>query len=288
MIFNYNDYYDRIKDIRKRSIDALEMLEMEDHRLACELDDIENRTASLVLVGFSNTGKSSIAKMLTGDESIIIGEGITTEDVKSYPWNGVIVTDTPGIKTGLRPDHDKRTNEAIADSDMLIYVISDSLFGSEGGAYFRELAIDEQKAEEMILVVNKMMRESNENMPGNTPERQQTIINDIARVLSPLRPEDMYICFLDAKSYLDSVKEREFDPEEADALVEESGYNDFISVLNRFVDEKRYISQRTTELYQVDKVLEDALKSFDSESLTAGVVLLEEDQRSKKLRNQRI
>lgn len=45
-------------------------------------------TITIVFAGQYSAGKSSILKMLTGDESIEIGAGITTETTNVYYWNG--------------------------------------------------------------------------------------------------------------------------------------------------------------------------------------------------------
>ena len=65
-----------------------------------------NEKIHLVFVGQYSAGKSSIISMLTGRRDIKIGEGITTQKVTKYDWNGIEVIDTPGIHTELRPDHD--------------------------------------------------------------------------------------------------------------------------------------------------------------------------------------
>jgi predicted GTPase len=145
--------------------------------------------------------------MLTGDDSISIGAGITTQKAHSYEWKGLDVIDTPGIHTQLRPDHDAISYEAIANADMLVFVVTNELFDDFLASHFRKLAIDKDKAGEMILVVNKMERSS----LGNTPEQQSIISKDLEKVLKPYTPEQLNICFIDAESYLDSLNED--DPE---------------------------------------------------------------------------
>ena len=87
--------------------------------------------------------------------------------MQSYDWSGIEVTDTPGIHTEKRPDHDKLSYDAIASADMLVFVVTNELFDSNLAEHFRKLAIDQDKAGEMILVVNKMTRTAR----GNTPEQ---------------------------------------------------------------------------------------------------------------------
>ena len=94
--------------------------------------------------------------------------------------------------------------------------------------HFRRLAIDKDKAGEMILVVNKMDRAAK----GNTKEQQDIIREGLRDVLAPYTPEQLHLSFIDAQSYLDSVEKREGDPELADEFQQRSGYNEFIETLN--------------------------------------------------------
>ena len=189
-------------------------------------------TVTIVFAGQYSAGKSSILRMLTGDESIEIGAGITTETTNVYNWNGMEIIDTPGIRTELRPDHDEITYSAIAKADILVFVVTNELFDEHMGKHFRKLAIDKDKAGEMVLVVNKMERETD----GNTLTSQKIKRDDLAKVLVPYTPEQLNICFLDAESYLNGIKEANNDPEYSEELIQLSGYTQFISILNNFVE----------------------------------------------------
>lgn len=83
--------------------------------------------------------------------------------------------------------------------------------------------------------------------------------------------------FLDAKSYLESLDEREEDPEYADELLEQSGYAEFINTLNRFVKEKEIPSKLTTDLYVIDDCLEKAIKELQPKSTDTDIDALEEN-----------
>lgn len=232
----------------------------------------KNDAIRLVFAGQYSAGKSSILKMLTGRTDIAIGADITTQQAHTYDWNGIEVVDTPGIHTQLRPDHDEISYEAIASADMLVFVVTNELFDSYMASHFRKLAIDKDKAGEMILVVNKMDRTA----AGNTEEQQNIIREDLMKVLEPYTPEQLNLSFLDAESYLESEEEREEDPEIADELVERSGYAKFIETLNRFVEEKSIPSKLTTELYMIDEQLEKAIKELQPKSSDSDIDALEE------------
>lgn len=232
----------------------------------------KNDAIRLVFAGQYSAGKSSILKMLTGRTDIAIGADITTQQAHTYDWNGIEVVDTPGIHTQLRPDHDEISYEAIASADMLVFVVTNELFDSYMASHFRKLAIDKDKAGEMILVVNKMDRTA----AGNTEEQQNIIREDLMKVLEPYTPEQLNLSFLDAESYLESEEERAEDPEIADELVERSGYAKFIETLNRFVEEKSIPSKLTTELYMIDEQLEKAIKELQPKSSDSDIDALEE------------
>ena len=152
-------------------------------------------------------------------------------------------------------------------------MITNELFDDHLANHFRSLAIDKDKAGEMLLVVNKMERTSN----GNTEEQQNIIREDLRKVLAPYSPEELGISFIDAETYLDSIAERDNDPEFADELLERSGYNDFVEALNLFVKEKSLTSRLTTKLYEIDAQLEECIKEVQPKSLDEDVDALEEN-----------
>ena len=144
--------------------------------------------------------------------------------------------------------------------------------------HFRRLAIDKDKAGEMILVVNKMERAAK----GNTKEQQDIIREDLRAVLAPYSPEELHISFLDAQSYLDSVEERESDPELADELLARSGYTEFIDTLNAYVAEKTLTAKLTTDLYVLDNELDKTISDLTPGSEDADIDALEENLKQQR------
>ena len=241
----------------------------------------ENGTSDKVKIVFAgqySAGKSSIIKMLTGDDTIATGAKITTQETHTYEWNGLEIVDTPGVHTSLRPDHDEISYKAIAAADILVFVITNELFDSYMADHFRRLAIDKDKAGEMILVVNKMDRAAK----GNTKEQQDIIREDLRPVLAPYTPEQLHLSFIDAQSYLDSLEEREEDPELADELLARSGYNGFIDTLNSFVAEKTLTAKLTTDLYVLDNELDKAISDLTPGSEDADIDALEENLKQQR------
>jgi GTP-binding protein EngB required for normal cell division len=214
-----------------------------------------DKTVTVVFAGQYSAGKSTILKALTGREDIAIGADITTEKANTYEWEGLRVVDTPGIHTKIRPDHDDITYKAIANADLLVFVVTNELFDSHLAQHFRKLAIERDKAHEMMLVVNKMRRCAT----GNSREAQDVLREDLRRVLAPFTPEDFRTTFIDAEAALESKTES--DSVVARALWKISGIEQFTQALNQFVRDKGLASRYTTALYNLEQVLEEALAS---------------------------
>lgn len=219
----------------------------------------ESNSVRVAFVGPYSAGKSSIVKMLTGIEDIQIGADITTQEVTAYSWNGIEIVDTPGIHTELRPDHDELSYREIAEADIVVFVITNELFDSHLAKHFRKLAIDKDKASEMLLVVNKMGNTSE----GNTKEQQEILLEELRKVLIPYTPEQLQTSFLDAKSFLQSESMRGTNPGLAEILLNRSGYETFIDMLNRFVAEKGIMSKLTTKLYSIEHFLEKRIEELE-------------------------
>lgn len=264
----------KIAEFSQRSLQLKAKIQKMFSQAGMELDIRDNSTSSirLVFAGQYSAGKSSILKMLTGKTDIAIGAGITTQQAHTYNWNGLEVIDTPGIHTELRPDHDEISYEAIASADMLVFVVTNELFDAYIADHFRKLAIDKDKAGEMILVVNKMERAAD----GNSSAQRDIIREDLQKVLSPYTPEQLNLSFLDAESYLDGIAEQGNDAELAEELIERSGYSTFVETLNRFVDTKSLSSKLTTDLYMIDEQIEKAIKTLQPEALDSDIDALEE------------
>lgn len=212
-------------------------------------------TIVLVFAGQYGAGKSTILKVLTGRDDIEISGGITTKKTHIYDWDSIKVVDTPGIHTELLSDHDEITYRSIADADLLVFVVTNELFDSHLAEHFRKLAIDRDKAHEMMLVVNKMRRAAK----GNSPETQAVIYEDLRKVLTPFSPEDLRLTFIDAKAALESKTEN--DEEVANTLWRKSAIEPFTERLNAFVREKGLAGRYTTALYNLEQILQEALAS---------------------------
>lgn len=266
-IFSIAEWTAKSQELLKRVQELLSNIAFEANNMPQEVFE-SDKPMSLVFAGEYSAGKSTILKMLTGIDDIKVGEGITTQEVHSYNWNGIEVIDTPGIHTTLRPDHDEISYQAIANADMLVYVITQKLFDDVIGKNFRKLLFDKDKADEMILIVNQMAD------IGNTVENQEIKRIDLEKVTAPYMPAQLRTVFVDAESYLDSLSEK--DEEIAEELRMRSNYHTLITTLNAFVQEKGILSRMTTVLYRLIEILQKALDKYQPSTGDRDIDALEE------------
>ena len=226
----------------------------------------DNGKIKLVFVGQYSAGKSSLIKMLTG-EDVAIGVAITTQDSKAYEWNGLEIIDTPGIHTELRPDHDEKAYYQINHAALLVFVITHAGFSQRIGNHFRKLAMEQKRIDNMVLVVNKM----DYTARGNVPEQQQVIYEDLKKVTGSHDPKDLYLSFTDTASYFKALQEK--DDRKKSWRLEQSGYDTFIKNLNRFVEDKGLLQKINLPLYtiaaEIQKASSLSLSDKEKEDLRA-------------------
>lgn len=201
---------------------------------------------TIAFIGQYNAGKSTLIKALTGDSTVRISAEICTDEVTEYPWQDVVLVDTPGIYAG-KTDHDQKTLDRISKSDLLVFVVPNELFNPQGAAFFKKVAEEMQRVGQMVLMINKMSRES------GTPE---VLRPTILKVIDPYHPSDFYTCFIDADSYLKARYEQ--DEEEKEFLIGESNFNDFLGCLQKLIDKNKLSAKLATPLHRAVDMLEQA------------------------------
>ena len=77
--------------------------------------------------------------------------------------------------------------DQINNSAILIFVIINEGFDRIIGEHFRNLAITQKRADNMVLVVNKIGRTS----IGNTKEQQTVIAGDLMKVITSYKSNDL-------------------------------------------------------------------------------------------------
>lgn len=218
---------------------------------------------TIAFVGQYNAGKSTILRVLTGREDIVIDSDVCTDTVTAYDWKGVRLLDTPGVHAG-HPDHDERTYAIINRADLLVFVVTNELFDDTIGLHFRELAFNRQHARRMLLVVNKMGQD-----PG-TPEIKRP---DIERVTSPLTIGDFRCVFIDARSWLEA---QDADDDDRADLLEIANIGALTEALNGFIAERGLAGRLSAPLFTMRGIAEQAsaLLSTDFPQERAALELL--------------
>jgi len=218
---------------------------------------------TVAFVGQYNAGKSTILRVLTGREDIVIDSDVCTDAVTAYDWNGVCLLDTPGIHAGYQ-DHDEKTYAAIDRADLLVFVVTNELFDDTMGRHFRELAFARQHAQRMLLVVNKM---------GQDPGTPETKRGDVEKVTSPLSAADFKTVYVDARSWLEA---RGASFQDKADLLEIANVGSFISALNVFIAERGLTGRLSAPLFSMRGVAEQsrALLSTDFSEERAALELL--------------
>lgn len=210
----------------------------------------------IVFAGQYGAGKSTLLSIMTG-ENLAVGGGITTTECQSLEWQGIIITDTPGIHTQNRPDHDSITYEQLAKADLIVFVLTAEGFSDHLANHFRKLINEKGKGHEMMLVVNKMDRTAS----GNTIEQQRVLIDkDILPVIEPYSAEDMYTSFICTDWYNKAMAPKY--EKYREQLLEKSGMDAFYDNLNKFISDKGLLGASTTALYETEKTLSDIISNM--------------------------
>jgi predicted GTPase len=251
--FQFNAKSQKVNQLCQETIDILEnRTEDEVKKL---VDDFQNfwqeyqqhKKLSIAFIGQYNAGKSTLIKALTGDESVRISAEICTDKVTEYAWQDVLLLDTPGIYAG-NTEHDDITLERISKCDLLVFFVPNELFNPQGAAFFQTVANQMQRVGQMVLVVNKMSRES------GSP---QDLLSTITQVIEPYYPQQFYTCFIDADSYLKSQDPKYIKYQQS--LQTKSNFNDFLDSLQKLIQKNELSAKLVTPLHRSVDTLEKSL-----------------------------
>ena len=213
-------------------------------KLKNTLDEKEKESKLKIAVcGQYSSGKSSLLQALTGDGSIVIGQGVTTDSVKVYPWKDVLFADTPGIYAG-RPEHDALSLDYIRKADLLIYMITIQGFTREIGDNFKKL-IQGKYFEKTMLLMNKRNMEPAENEVNWRKDTSDFVGG--ADALAKL-----HFTIVDIEDYMTGEPE----------LVKDSHFEEFIQNLNRFIRERALTGKILSRINIVDAFLSAHIELF--------------------------
>ncbi len=82
---------------------------------------------SITLFGRTMAGKSTLMEILTRGNGASIGTGSqrTTRDVRTYSWNGLEVTDVPGVAAFEGAEDEELAFKAATQADLVLFLITD-------------------------------------------------------------------------------------------------------------------------------------------------------------------
>ena len=82
---------------------------------------------SITLFGRTMAGKSTLMEILTHGDGKFIGKGTqrTTRDVRRYEWNGLEITDVPGVCAFGGQRDEPLAFEAAKSADLILFLITD-------------------------------------------------------------------------------------------------------------------------------------------------------------------
>jgi len=204
-------------------------------KLKEQLDSaVSEKQIRIVFIGQYTAGKSTIIAALTANKEIRIDSDIATSVTADYSWNGVTLTDTPGLYTE-NPEHDTKTIEMIKKSDLLVYCITSDLFNQYTLQDFERWAFEVGYAGKMFLIVNKMSKEA-----GEYHDLVENYSKTLNRALVPHSVGEFSYSFIDAKGYKDGINDGDRE------LVEYSHFEDFIVQLNAFIQQKGLLGRLDT------------------------------------------
>lgn len=209
----------------------------------------KDEVLKIAVCGQYSAGKSTLLYALTDDKTIAIGQDVTTDTVKTYPWNGILLADTPGIYAG-RQEHDQTSLDYIQKADLLIYMITIQGFTREIGDNFKQLVMEKYLAKTMLLM-NKRNEEPAENEANWRKDTEEFLGN-------PSLLQNLKFTIVDIEDFLCGKKHNE--PE----LIAESHFSEFIDQLNAFIQEKGLLGKILSRSNIIDAFLSAYIENFST------------------------
>lgn len=96
-------------------------------QLNMDVKALSKSSFSITLFGRTMAGKSTLMEILTHGNGMSIGKGAqrTTRDVRTYSYNGMTITDVPGIAAFEGEEDEVVAFEAAKKSDLILFLITD-------------------------------------------------------------------------------------------------------------------------------------------------------------------
>ena len=269
--FDFAEKSRKLDEIKTKAFSVMERNEQYKSVKEKILSDLKDRNKEnqlcLTFVGQYSSGKSTIISALTGNDNIKIDSNISTDTTEKYQWRDVLLVDTPGLYTH-HPEHDAITEEAIKQSDILVYCLTYSLFDALLLKDFNKLAYERGYAGKMFLVVNKMDGEYG---------KYKELVNNYKKSLIKDLGDDRLNKF--PLSFIVAQWQRDSDPD----VRKESHFDDFISQLNNFVDKNgQMLKLLGPANVFIDNIQQGIIENNDSENREFFQIIDRVDRQFKK------
>ena len=125
---------------QKRNLNDFEKM---DRELKQDLNNLhkQQKEFSVLVFGRTMVGKSTLMEILTHGNGASIGNGSqrTTLDVRDYHWQGMKITDVPGIASFDGDEDDRLALDAAKAADLILFLISDDGVQQEEAKNLAEL-----------------------------------------------------------------------------------------------------------------------------------------------------
>ena len=214
----------------------------------------------VVLAGEYSTGKSSIIRAMTGDESVEIDADVKTNNAQIYDYSGFKIIDTPGLLTS-NDEHTRRAERAIESADVVIYCISANQGFSPKSLQEYIKLLRHFGADRVYLAINKIdMLNYGDQNPLDV---QYRIIDDIMDMLKKENVQDFddsNVFFISAKRYLDGVEKAD------ERRIEVSNFAYFVSAVDDTPSLQDKCSKQCRMLFDfITKILEMKRSSYSED-----------------------
>ena len=108
---------------------------------------------SVTLFGRTMAGKSTLMEVLTEGDGSAIGKGAqrTTRDIRKYTWNGLSVTDVPGIGAFEGEEDTRLAFDAAKTADLILFLLTDDAPQAVEADCFRQVV---ELGKPVIVIMN--------------------------------------------------------------------------------------------------------------------------------------
>ena len=133
----------------QQSVDSLRISFTED--LNALKEDLEK--FSVTLFGRTMAGNSTLMEVLTEGDGSAIGMGAqrTTRDIRRYEWNGLAVTDVPGIGAFEGEEDTRLAFDAAKTADLIVFLLTDDAPQAVEADCFRQV---KDLGKPVIIIMN--------------------------------------------------------------------------------------------------------------------------------------